>query len=968
MPFPPFSSPILGTGMTIGLNAIIHVLLSHGIAIGVVGLIVLIDWYARRKGLEGWDRFSRRLIRFSAIMITTAGTITGVGIWFITSVLAPRGIGLMLRIFYGPWLLEWGVFVGELVVVLVLYYQWDHLRESNKRLFTLLGFGYIVLSVMTAVIITGILAFMMTNGSWSSEGRFVDAFFNATYMPQLLLRLSGAFGLGGLISLIYLYTTEADSPFRRTMSRIYGRVMLGAIVGAVLCSVWYFSMVPPNFKVHAISAVMPNAFPKDPRVFWAVNLLALSVLLLFALSALRNARRMARMLAIPALLLAIGFVSEFEYIREFIRGPYLQPGFMYANQVLAQERPYLTEQGMLKTSYWYQARPQPAGEFLFQANCGSCHTLNGTNSIINAARGRSEDGIYVIIGHTHEMVPWMPPFSGTDQERRIMANYLYTLTNGLPVAGTLGHSVEASTAPTGPADLLLPKPFPTGWMHGLRFAGFSLHLLFVLFTLGTALLGVYYFLWCRWFGRQDEPAWHYEILHRFTAYKSLAIVLGIAPLLLIQIGAAVSFFTALNLLGWYWLLIIVLLILASLAFDIIGQYPRLDGMATLALGQLGVTLLLAIPGIFIAVLILAENAPSWLTVQETGRLPVALSVHWLFRYLHILGASIVFAAALHWYRTSRENVLLRESLRRFVLGGLLVQIVLGVMLFLSVMRRTDQLAYLVLSLAVAAALTLTGMLIARRSLPVRMAPALLTVIFIGMLLTRQVLQLRTMAPVEREAERRAEQYQQNLVPYRQAALAAFQHDQQTVYDDATTIYAGSCAFCHGSDGRGNGSAASDLAIPPRDLTAIRTTRPYLTRRLTEGIPGTGMPFFSIYTTDKLDRLVDELDKRYQMLDVPDPVTYPLSPAARQQAAAHFQKVCATCHGQDGRGQTQAAGNLSPAPPDLTQFTMQPDSAYTIITDGYPGTAMAGSPSLSVDTRWALVEKVQGFYRHREGAR
>ncbi|MHB0940039.1 MAG: c-type cytochrome [Armatimonadota bacterium] len=960
MPFPPFSIPFLGTGMTIGLNAVIHVLISHGIAIGVVGLVVLLQRYAHRPGMERWEEFSHRLVRFAAIVITTVGAATGVGIWFITSVLAPRTIGSMLRIFFWPWFIEWGVFVGELLVLLSFYYFWDHLRKHHKNRHAMLGTAYVTLAVTSAVLITGILAFMMTSGEWPSTGRFFPAFFNATFVPQLLLRLFGAFGLGALISLVYLYFTEQDSPFRQTLARLFGRVLLVTLIGTVISTIWYFDLVPLNFKTHVVSSVMPNAFPKDPRVFWAINLSALTVLLLFALTA--QARRLAKFLAIPALILAIGFVSEFEYIREFIRGPYLTPGFMYANQVLVQEHPYLTEKGMLETSYWYQAKPQPAGQFLFEANCGSCHTLQGTNSVLRAVRGRSEDGIYVIIGHTHEMVPWMTPFSGNERERRMLANYLHTRANGLPAAGSLGDSVVKAKAPQGPPDLMLAKPLPQTWIDGLLFGSFSLHLLFVLFTVGTVVLGVYYFLRRRWYGRQEEPRWDYQILHRFTAVKSLAIVLGIAPLLLIQIGYTVSFFTAMNLLGSYWLLIIVLVIFASLAIDIIGQYKRLDPFVTFGLGMVGLTLLLAIPGIFVGVLALAENSTNWLPMLQTGKMSAGLSVHWLFRYLHVLGASIVFAGALHYYLTNRENERLRASLLRFVFGGLLFQIVIGVALYLSLTRRPDDLANASLLVGVAAAVFFAGMLYARQTLAVRSAFAVLAVILLGMLVTRQSLQWKGTVPVERAAAQTADQYRRDLAPYRQQALAAYRLDQQTVYDNASTIYAGSCAFCHGADGRGNVPAAKDLAIPPTDLTAMRVTRPYLRQLIVQGVPGTGMPYFSIYTTDKLERVIDDLDARYGVLGAPDPVTPPVSPAVKRQAREAYRQNCASCHGRDGRGLTPTPRQLAPSPPDFTRFTLQPDYLFSIITNGYPGTAMAGYAHLPLEERRGLVETVQEFYR------
>ena len=39
-------------------------------------------------------------------------------------------------------------------------------------------------------------------------------------------------------------------------------------------------------------------------------------------------------------------------------------------------------------------------------------------------------------------------------------------------------------------DILLPLPLSAAWLHGLLFAAFFLHLLFVLFALGTAFIAV----------------------------------------------------------------------------------------------------------------------------------------------------------------------------------------------------------------------------------------------------------------------------------------------------------------------------------------------------------------------------------------------------------------------------------------------------------------------------------------------
>src|SRR5665648_150451 len=95
-------------------------------------------------------------------------------------------------------------------------------------------------------------------------------------------------------------------------------------------------------------------------------------------------------------------------------------------------------------------------------------------------------------------------------------------------------------------DILLPKPLPDAWLQGLLFAAFTMHLLFVLFTLGTAILAVYFFIHFRWSGKPVELELDRRILRSFMAHKSLAVVLGIGPLLLIQVGFPVTFFTAVN--------------------------------------------------------------------------------------------------------------------------------------------------------------------------------------------------------------------------------------------------------------------------------------------------------------------------------------------------------------------------------------------------------------------------------------
>ena len=123
-----------------------------------------------------------------------------------------------------------------------------------------------------------------------------------------------------------------------------------------------------------------------------------------------------------------------------------------------------------------------------------------------------------------------------------------------------------------------------------------------------------------------------------------------------------------------------------------------------------------------------------------------------------------------------------------------------------------------------------------------------------------------------------------------------------------------------------------------------------------------MPYFTVYTRDQLDRLVTYLDEQFGVLGPAEPVTTALSSAALQQAQQQFDQTCAACHGTDGTGKPAAALGLKPPPPDFRRYTLLPQRAFDVISNGYPGTAMASFATLDADLRWGLVSHVLGFYQ------
>jgi mono/diheme cytochrome c family protein len=512
-------------------------------------------------------------------------------------------------------------------------------------------------------------------------------------------------------------------------------------------------------------------------------------------------------------------------------------------------------------------------------------------------------------------------------------------------------------------DLLLKKPVPNELLQLFLFITFTFHILFVLLATGTAILSLYYFIHTWYGGRLEELRWDKEILKTFMAHKSLAVVLGLAPLLLIQVGFTVPFFTGVNLLAPFWMSIVVSLIVAFLLFDSLGHKMEVYPSVHLILGLVALICLLAVPGMFAAVLVTSENPVAWpMVVQQGYKLTGTLRSYWLWRYLHVLGAAIVFGSAFHLFYIGEDEKEKKASLLKWVVSGTLLQFILGVMLYTSLPDKPEAITKVFLAVGLVAASSLLWMIYfnsdAKDRFRLKTAAPLLILILVSMLMTRHLIQNRHYLPLSAKLETSAITYDKELEPYSKEALSRYQSNLRIVYDRGETIYPRSCAFCHGEDGQGNGPEARNLRIPPENISAVRTTRPYFHRILVDGIPGSAMPYFTYFDKNKLESLVEYLDKKYHVIGLPGPVPVQISNEALEQAKEVYAETCSACHGMDGKG-TKLAEKFRPPPPDFTVYSLSPNRTFDIITNGYPGTVMPPFSNLKEEVRWGLLEIVNG---------
>lgn len=511
-------------------------------------------------------------------------------------------------------------------------------------------------------------------------------------------------------------------------------------------------------------------------------------------------------------------------------------------------------------------------------------------------------------------------------------------------------------------DILLPLPVPREFARPLLFGVFSIHLLFVLLMLGTAILAMVYFLEALWHKRLGELRWDKKVLRMFLMHKSLAVVFGVGPLLLIQVAFSIPFFSAIAFFSPFWLLIIVFLILAFLSLDSLGHRIETHRYLHLFFGIVALILLLCVPGFFVAVLVAAENPDKWINILKTGfGFDWRISVHWVARYLHVLGASIVFAAAFHYFFTSpKYDISHRPALIKWMVGGLLFQVVVGFALYLSLLIKPDILTitYMCTGIILAAIMIWLGALTlqAGRTLNYLVAIPLLLFLLASMLLTRQRSQDRAFAGIMSEVSKSADEYNEKLVSYQSVALNHFKSQMNVIYNSGPTIYAQSCSFCHGSEANGIGPEASELKIPSEDLSAVRASETYLLKILKTGVDETAMPRFTYYDEYQQESVLKYLNDKYHIFSMPATGTFKITDKEHEQGLEEWKNTCSQCHGINGEISKLGFG-FKPPPPDFREYSLTPDRILEVITSGYSGTEMPSFSNLPQSTRQALVEIV-----------
>lgn len=414
-------------GLLIAVVAILHVLVSH-FAIGGGAYLVVTEARAHRSGDSGMLAYVRRHSNFFALLTLVFGAVSGVGIWFSIGLVSPEGTSSLIHTFVWFWAIEWVFFFAEIAAAIVYAKSWDTL---SPRAHMTVGWIYFVAAWMSLFVINGIVTYMLTPGRWLETRNVWDGFFNPTYFPSLFARTAMSILLAGVFGFVTL--GREYSATRDRLARWAGYWVLGGAIVLPFTMWWYMAALPGFSK-----AYLSGQFKAITHGIRGGIGFAVLIVLVTLVCAIWKPRWMRAPAIAAILVFALGTMGAAEYMREFVRKPWVVNGFIYANDTRPATLEQVRADGLLKSAKFLTVEDPNSMEYgreVFVLQCGSCHTVDGYRGIRSRVRGWDAEFAANMAAHLEVTRGTMPPFAGDEQDRAALGRYLASLNS--PVQHTV---------------------------------------------------------------------------------------------------------------------------------------------------------------------------------------------------------------------------------------------------------------------------------------------------------------------------------------------------------------------------------------------------------------------------------------------------------------------------------------------------------------------------------------------------
>jgi hypothetical protein len=442
MDFPVWYVPYLTAPLLIPLIAVPHVIVAQ-FAVG--GGILLADLTRRAYGANDHAvlGYLHGLTRVFVLVTVVFGAVTGAGIWWTIGLTSPETTSALIHIFVFGWAAEWAVFVLELAAAFVFYYFWGRLAPREH---ITVGWIYAAAAWVSLVLITGITAFMLTTGGWTPEQSFFTAFFNPSFVSQVLLRTGGSMTIAALgLGMHLSFQKDLDLDKDRII-RWMSRWALAGVILILVGGAWYLAVMPDHARLNLIRAPILLAMT-------GINFLV-TILVMAALTwgNIVGSRWITPPAAVLLFLAGATAITTGEFVREGTRKPYRIERYILAPGVRLSDLKDMRRNGLIAHAPWLQyylgrtfakagaphlgdlspAHRVEVGRAIFRYHCSPCHAEWGYNGIVPILRPWTPELIRETMRNLHRANPAMPPWMGNESERAMLAEYLAQLSRGGP--------------------------------------------------------------------------------------------------------------------------------------------------------------------------------------------------------------------------------------------------------------------------------------------------------------------------------------------------------------------------------------------------------------------------------------------------------------------------------------------------------------------------------------------------------
>lgn len=257
-----------------------------------------------------------------------------------------------------------------------------------------------------------------------------------------------------------------------------------------------------------------------------------------------------------------------------------------------------------------------------------------------------------------------------------------------------------------PPDVELVIPGNIGFFEFLIVIGFLAHILFVNITIGSSAMAVYQEIKAMRTKNHVHDLLAYQLANHTSVLKSIAVVLGVAPLLIISVIYTQFFYPSTILIGKAWLSLIIILITAFLILYVykfkwedMSKHPKTKKWHV-TIGFLGSLLLFFVPLIFIVNVVSMLYPTMWEGANGFFHSLFYYPQIWP-RYGHFVLASLAISGFYLYFWNNRlekkaENVteseldMMKLGKRlglRVMIGTTVLQFVFGFLLLFSFEKR-----------------------------------------------------------------------------------------------------------------------------------------------------------------------------------------------------------------------------------------------------------------------------------------